>query len=837
MISTDDTRIHGLASHYADDGVEVSYVYPGALEVRIATGVTMPPAARAQQVALGILLADPDDQDPRDDRSWRWPASTNPATRRWAQHVLAADSRTESLVYEHDGELVLVWAFIPGRAAELALLEAGFTPALATWRAPTTPETRTLAAQMAKRSPSAPVFTLGTAPPVPPETDERAHADRVEHAWMRWAACMDTRALMVGKRTYEFRGPPQRDGSTLVLRYRTRDADLQIALDVERHPLIYDVSVGVGGRGASLTPHLIPSVAWQDFPALVEEIGRIIAGKSEQPAKPAAPAIASTRKGRKATPVPTPAPTGPVPLAWGERIAARFNDEPGPRLRLEGRRGQEGLLFVALREGGDVDDVLAAIDIDGHTVEGVRWIATTLRAGEQDAIVERLDRALADDEVHVAATDKESPPDAESSLQPLIRMLERQGLTAYGMDPARAKDSTRQDPLRALALALQDLSADRTASPEAIATWLSDRGLFSVADVLQDATVVAYTAVGDILDRVWGAADDAVPVVKVGRQGDETVVDRRAIAWSKVTASSIVLVREAASGRRYQLRTVKVMLGTCNDETCKVIPIGGKVGPGAEVYLLHERQDMFVQQLHDRLAELEQTLRSAPKLLEDVRHLLFLAGVLIDTQRCQGKEQAAALRAFEQAKGYHDAARRMLVAGKSAVAAERIHAAMRRIAAAAAQIAQSCAAGQQSIVPAKLTVTPDGENALEEPASARSPTKVLTGPVSASISNPSTNAQRAERTTRPSTAFAFASSSLVTVDPATPDVLEILRTAGIHVPPSHARLTGRVGEVRIPDTTQRSAAKTALDRAGIRNTLRAGRIHFSRRTKDTGDTP
>jgi hypothetical protein len=83
--------------------------------------------------------------------------------------------------------------------------------------------------------------------------------------------------------------------------------------------------------------------------------------------------------------------------------------------------------------------------------------------------------------------------------------------------------------------------------------------------------------------------------------------------------------------------------------------------------------------------------------------------VLIDTQRCQGKEQAAALRAFEQAKGYHDAARRMLIEGKPAVAAERIHAAMRRIATAAAQIAQSCAAGQQSIVPAKLAVTPDDE--------------------------------------------------------------------------------------------------------------------------------
>ncbi|MBK7828632.1 hypothetical protein [Nannocystis sp.] len=232
--------------------------------------------------------------------------------------------------------------------------------------------------------------------------------------------------------------------------------------------------------------------------------------------------------------------------------------------------------------------------------------------------------------------------------------------------------------------------------------------------MLQDAAVLAYASVTEILDRIWTAADVSVPLVKILRDGDETKVDKRAITWSKVTASSIVLVREEATGRRYRLRTVKVTLGNCDDAACKVIPIDGKARPGAEVYLLHERQALFIEQLHDRLAELEQALHAAPKLLEDVRHLLFLTGVLIDTQRCQGKEQAAALRAFEQAKGYHDAARRMLIAGKTAVAAERIHAAMRRIAIAAAQIAQSCAAGQQSIVPAKLAVTPEDETDLGE---------------------------------------------------------------------------------------------------------------------------
>jgi hypothetical protein len=433
----------------------------------------------------------------------------------------------------------------------------------------------------------------------------------------------------------------------------------------------------------------------------------------EMPPEIEKPSPARARKPRK-TAAAAPPPPSPVPLAWGERLAARFNGEPGPRLRLEGRSGQEGLLFVVLREGGGADEVLAAVDIDGQRVERVRWISTKLRPTEQDAIVERLEGAITDEEALEAAADKEPSPDAESSLQPLIRMLERQGHTTLGMDAARAQDITRQEPLRALALALRDLSTDRSTSPEAIATWLSDQGLFSVADVLQDASVIAYGSADDILNRVWTAIDVKVPVVKIGRRGDDKVVDKRAIAWSKLTETSILVIREPATGRRYRLRRVKVMDGKCADNLCNVFPLKGSLDLGAEAYLLHEHAEIFIENLHERIAELENALRTAPQLLEEVRHLLFLGGVLIDTQRCQGKEQEAALRAFEQAKGYHDNARRMLVAGKSAVAAERIHAAMRRIAIAAAHIAQNCAAGQQDIVPAKLAVTPDDEADLGE---------------------------------------------------------------------------------------------------------------------------
>jgi|JI6StandDraft_1071083.scaffolds.fasta_scaffold00344_16 hypothetical protein len=320
MITVDGTYIHGLRTRYADDGVEVYYAFPGALEVRLAAGITMPPAARPQEVVLGLLLADPDEQDPREDRSWRWPAQTTPATRRWAQHVVAADHREESLVYEHDGELVLVWASVPARAHELALLELGFTPALATWRAPATTETRTLAAKLIQQGPLQTPPVIGAAPPLISTDHEHDHADAVEHAWLRWAALMDTRVLKLQQRSYDFRAPPQRDGSALVLHYRTRNADLRLTLDVARHPLIYDITVAAGERGKSLTPHAIPGVAWADFPALVDEIARIVAGKPATPVvTPPAPVVAPP-----ATPISGEQMEGPYRRAdiWETVIAS-----------------------------------------------------------------------------------------------------------------------------------------------------------------------------------------------------------------------------------------------------------------------------------------------------------------------------------------------------------------------------------------------------------------------------------------------------------------------------------------------------------------------------------
>ena len=114
MLATNTTHIHGLHTAWANDGLEVRYVFPGALATRDAPAP--PDAATERVMTLGVMTADPDGPDRmhvRDDRVWRWEAKIQPATRIWARHVLAADIMGRSFSYDHEGQIVLVWTNLP----------------------------------------------------------------------------------------------------------------------------------------------------------------------------------------------------------------------------------------------------------------------------------------------------------------------------------------------------------------------------------------------------------------------------------------------------------------------------------------------------------------------------------------------------------------------------------------------------------------------------------------------------------------------------------------------------------------------------------------------------
>lgn len=261
MITADDTRIHGLGTEWAHegDGVDVNYVYPGSPTTRLTDAVSMA-GVRPQVVRIGTVTADPDTQDLLDERFWRWPDSTSAAARIWARHVLAVNNSGTDAAYEHDGTVTLVLAKIPTRAVELELLREGFQPALATWTAPASPETRAAAKRLAAGQ-----FSPSTDPYVADASavDVRANA---EHAWMRWCATFDDRVIRVGERIYQRRRTtPYHQDDKLVIEYSVKRDELRFTLNVALHPVLYDIAISARRSDADWVSTRIVNLSWEGF--------------------------------------------------------------------------------------------------------------------------------------------------------------------------------------------------------------------------------------------------------------------------------------------------------------------------------------------------------------------------------------------------------------------------------------------------------------------------------------------------------------------------------------------------------------------------------------------
>jgi len=265
--------LNGLFVGYNADSLVVDYVYPGTIDIHIVDGITLKTTGDAKSVRLGRLLVERTAESVMDDRSWQWEQSAAARARAWVQHVLVADSLEQSQSYEFEGQLVLVGHRLPPRAAEVSLYAAGFRPSLGTWRAPATDERRGRLPEFVRAldgDGAASAATPLTAPP-----DERK--ERAQHVWMRWHAIFRT-TLEVGGRTYQVRGRPTlRDHALEIeLRHASSKSELTIRFDVSTHPLLSDVTVELGDH--NLRRELL---AWEDLPALAEEIGAAITAQKK----------------------------------------------------------------------------------------------------------------------------------------------------------------------------------------------------------------------------------------------------------------------------------------------------------------------------------------------------------------------------------------------------------------------------------------------------------------------------------------------------------------------------------------------------------------------------
>ncbi len=159
---------------------------------------------------------------------------------------------------------------------------------------------------------------------------------------------------------------------------------------------------------------------------------------------------------------------------------------------------------------------------------------------------------------------------------------------------------------------------------------------------------------------------------------------------------------------RLQIRRVDLPPECDGTDDCALRSPPAPLAPGMLVLLEDGDEGEMFAAIGERLAELEDSLRRAPEQLADVRRLLELAGNLIDTVGCRGEQRAQAQKALAQATALYDAARQQLLAGRRAVAVQRIRSAMQRISIAAAKLAGSCAEGQNSMFEDSLVVDPGG---------------------------------------------------------------------------------------------------------------------------------
>jgi hypothetical protein len=189
-----------------------------------------------------------------DDVLWKW--QNEAAARRaqvWVKHVMVADLLGRPQGYEFDGELVLVGTALPSRQVEVLLLQSGFRPSLATWRAKASDERRRRLPEFVARLSEGPSEGRGLGPQEPTASkqvsDIKELKDRAQHVWMRWYALFKNELATAG-RTYQIRGRPTLGERELVLRYRhpSSGAELMLRFDVATHTLHHRTTAAFGGQ-------------------------------------------------------------------------------------------------------------------------------------------------------------------------------------------------------------------------------------------------------------------------------------------------------------------------------------------------------------------------------------------------------------------------------------------------------------------------------------------------------------------------------------------------------------------------------------------------------------
>lgn len=390
-------------------------------------------------------------------------------------------------------------------------------------------------------------------------------------------------------------------------------------------------------------------------------------------------------------------------LTWLDHVLDAFNAEPGPRLAALRPRAN-GYVFVVHPEGGSPASLIASIDVLHGEVEDVRWLDERLSSAAKDRIVERLERALEE----VDGDDEEEGDAPRSPLDDLVRRLASKAKT-LGADPAKIGRPE-------IAAILKEFAEPDGSSIRDFETWLEDNHLLAASETVGQARGEDPPPVSVLVRDLWDAVFDHLRIETVEKSDAGLRIFHDAVFDIENTRAGRFGYVVIHSGAKPQLQLAKVRVVDEEEDGDYLIveDLGGQLAVGIEIYgNQHDLGLDFFRELFRRAGLFEDTLRRAPRLLSDVRALLYWTALLVEGPRCQGATKRAAMDALKQAQRYYDLARERLIEGRSVDAVTRMQDALRRISTAAALVGESCGEGQIDLVPARLAVREDNKQVLE----------------------------------------------------------------------------------------------------------------------------
>ncbi|MBL9104024.1 MAG: hypothetical protein JNL82_23975 [Myxococcales bacterium] len=848
------------------EGTLIHYVYPGTIDVSLGAGIRFQTSGESKDVELGTFIGKGEASAKMwmDDALWRWQSEA--AARRaqvWVKHVMVADLLGQPQGYEFEGELVLVGIRVPSRRVELLLLQAGFRPSLATWRAKASDERR-------RRLPEFVAWLGGDEPEEPRSavfatsaSDIKELKDRAQHVWMRWYALF-AKDLATAGRTYQMRGRPTLGDRELVLKYRhpSSGGELALRFDVAAHPVHHKTTAEFDDQTL-----VREALAWEEYPDFVTAVGDAIKPRSaprkdasaspRSAAKPAAtrtprsPLPAKTREEARdrigdlvlppsrrsayLTRVEKAADRGENPKrliteaskestefmreraanrsqepTWAESVVQAFEQEPGWRLDVAPRG--PGHVLTVYPEDGALADGVVSIEVRDNAIGEVRWLPPGLTTALQDELLRRVQRAL---KAAKAVKLGELPP------SPLAGRIEevRRRVGEFGIDPATLAG---QPSHGMMARALAYLADPRPDLPEGLIRWLrathDDHPALGVIEEWRDGDVPGDTS---LAGELWSA------VFK--EPGTTTVHARDGVLHTSTEApfttgdgGQAVLLRRVGRDGEFQLFKMRAVVRPTDDpNVCEIEDDAGHLRDGDQLLLVgdEDRADDQIE-LYRRIAEFIAEVERTPERLEDVRQLLFLTAAMIDAPRCKGAHRAAATRAFEKAREYYDTARRSLARGAAIAASERVHDALRRIGLAAASIAEACAEGQEPLA-ARVSSehAPRLEPSEEDTETLRAVEAAENHQQERQIKADAHAARGGATTTPPAQALRIQHDPIARAR-------AILTRAGVTIDPAGVRAVGRLGECCAPTAAVREQARRALRDAGIHASIVRDRLLF-----------